>query len=85
MKLEDKKNRNLEIPTFDEVLDQYDNNVKYYIELKRAKDNPNMSHITVEKLKNKKLFNSKYIVIQSFDDKALKIIKNENKNIPLVK
>ncbi|OEK81488.1 hypothetical protein AST03_03975 [Staphylococcus equorum] len=85
MKLKDKKERSLEIPTFDEVLDQYDNNVKYYIELKNAKDNPNMAHITVEKLKNKGLFNSKYIVIQSFDDRALKTIKNEDENIPLVK
>ncbi|MGN4141530.1 glycerophosphodiester phosphodiesterase [Staphylococcus equorum] len=85
MKLKDKKERSLEIPTFDEVLDQYDNNVKYYIELKNAKDNPNMAHITVEKLKTKGLFNSKYIVIQSFDDRALKTIKNEDENIPLVK
>lgn len=85
MKLKDKKERSLEIPTFDEILDQYGNNVKYYIELKNAKDNPNMAHITVEKLKNKRLFNSKYIVIQSFDDRALKTIKNEDENIPLVK
>ncbi|MDK9870404.1 glycerophosphodiester phosphodiesterase family protein [Staphylococcus equorum] len=85
LKLRDKKNQNLKVPTLDEVLDQYGNDVKYYIELKNAKDNPNMAHIAVEKLKNKKLFNSKYIVIQAFDDKALKTIKNENENIPLVK
>ena len=76
-----------EIPSLEDVLKEFGNSVKYYIETKRPFD-MNMDKELLKQLKNYKLIGfgtQKFgVIIQSFAKESLINIKNQYSNIPLV-
>ena len=75
------------IPSLEDVLEEFGNSVKYYIETKRPFD-MNMDKELLKQLKNYKLIGfgtQKFgVIIQSFAKESLINIKNQYSNIPLV-
>ena len=76
-----------EIPSLEDVLKEFGNSVKYYIETKRPFD-MNMDKELLKQLKDYKLIGYKTkkfdVIIQSFAKESLINIKNQYSNIPLV-
>src|SRR5699024_8016537 len=76
-----------EIPSLEDVLKEFGDSVKYYIETKRPFD-MNMDKELLKQLKNYKLIGfgtQKFgVIIQSFAKESLINIKNQYSNIPLV-
>ena len=76
-----------EIPSLEDVLKEFGNSAKYYIETKRPFD-MNMDKELLKQLKNYKLIGfgtQKFgVIIQSFAKESLINIKNQYSNIPLV-
>ena len=76
-----------EIPSLEDVLKEFGDSVKYYIETKRPFD-MNMDKELLKQLKDYKLIGYKTkkfdVIIQSFAKESLINIKNQYSNIPLV-
>ena len=76
-----------EIPSLEDVLKEFGNSAKYYIETKRPFD-MNMDKELLKQLKDYKLIGYKTkkfdVIIQSFAKESLINIKNQYSNIPLV-
>ena len=76
-----------EIPSLEDVLKEFGDSVKYYIETKRPFD-MNMDKELLKQLKDHKLIGYKTkkfdVIIQSFAKESLINIKNQYSNIPLV-
>ena len=76
-----------EIPSLEDVLKEFGNSVKYYIETKRPFD-MNMDKELLKQLKDYKLIGYKTkkfdVIIQSFAKESLINIRNQYSNIPLV-
>lgn len=78
----------LRVPTLDEIVTEFGDEVNYYIETKNTANNIGMELRLLELLERHKLLNKKQpvgkVVIQSFDEESLKTIHQVNQSLPLI-
>lgn len=80
--------RNLNIPTFEEILKHFGTSVNYYIETKSPAEYPEMETELIKLLRKYSIIDSEKsqskVIIQSFSSKSLKSIHKLEPNIPLI-
>lgn len=77
----------LRIPTMEEILDRYGDEVRYYIEIKSPGDDPGMEAAVLELLDDAGLTDdpsSEQVLIQSFSADSLRLLHDERPELPLV-
>lgn len=77
---------NLRIPTLEEIIEHFGNEVNYYIEIKNTTENEGMEEELISILRKYELINEREfnLIIQSFSSKSLQKIHRLEPDLPLI-